>query len=114
MTTSAATSKAAPNSAARAATIIPFPARRPAAATPVDDRLTVSLANLTAALEEQRAAVTAWRTVLQDLKTTTAGLHDSLQTYSASLGKLGEGVSAVRNRALALEQWAGDMAAAHN
>jgi lipopolysaccharide biosynthesis regulator YciM len=105
VTTSTATSQLAPTEA-HGATIILFPARKPAAATPVDDRLTVSLANLTAALEEQRAAVTAWRTVLQDLKTTTAGLHDSLQKYSASLGALGDGVSAVRDRARALEQWA--------
>lgn len=114
MTKSTATSGAAPDSEARSATIIPFPVRTPAAAPAVDDRLTVSLANLTAALEEQRVAVTAWRTVLQDLKTTTAGLHDSLQTYNASLGKLGDGVSAVRDRALALERWADGAAAGHS
>jgi hypothetical protein len=113
VTTPTATSRAAPATEARGATIIPFPARKPAAASPIDDRLTVSLANLTAALEEQRAAVTAWRNVLQDLKTTTAGLHDSLQKYNVSLGALGEGVSAVRDRALALEQWADDMVAVH-
>nr|WP_294516136.1 hypothetical protein [uncultured Rhodopila sp.] len=118
MTTSTATSPAAPKTTARGATIIRFPARKPAAAapaaTPIDDRLTVSLTNLTAALAEQRAAVSAWRTVLGELKTTTAGLHDSLRTYNASLDALGNGVAAVRDRARALEQWADDMAAAHS
>nr|WP_294553389.1 hypothetical protein [uncultured Rhodopila sp.] len=114
MTTSTATSQAAPATQARGATIIPFPVRKPAAAAPINDRLTVSLANLTAALEEQRVAVTAWQTVLRELKTTTAGLHDSLQKYNASLGTLSGGVSAVRDRALALEQWADDMVAAHS
>jgi len=114
VTTSTAVSPAAPATEARGATIIPFPPRKPAAATPIDDRLTVSLANLTAALAEQRAAVTAWQTVLRELKTTTAGLHDSLQKYDASLGRLGDGVSAVRDRALALEHWADTMVAAHS
>nr|WP_294509391.1 hypothetical protein [uncultured Rhodopila sp.] len=114
MTTSTATSKAAPTTEARGATIIAFPARKPAAATPVDDRLTVSLANLTAALEQQRAAVAAWRAVLGELKSTTAGLHESLQTYNASLGTLSEGVAAVGVRARALEEWADDMVAAHS
>jgi lipopolysaccharide biosynthesis regulator YciM len=114
VTTSTAVSPAAPASEAHGATIIPFPVRKPAAATPVDDRLTVSLANLTAALEEQRAAVTAWQAVLRELKTTTAGLHDGLQKYSASLGTLGEGVSAVRERSLALEEWADAVVATHH
>ena len=112
MTTSTTTSGAASTIETRGATIIPFPARKPAAAAPIDDRLTVSLANLTAALEEQRTAVTAWRTVLLELKTTTAGLHDSLQTYSASLGALSDGVSAVGDSARSLEQWADGVLAA--
>lgn len=113
MTTSTATSQSAPGSEARGATIIPFPARKAAAAAAIDDRLTASLANLSAALEDQRAAVTAWRSALGDLKSTAAGLHDSLQTYHASLGRLGDGVSAVRDRALALEQWADAVEATH-
>jgi hypothetical protein len=114
VTISTKTSRAASATKAPGATIIPFPARKPAAAAPIDDRLTVSLANLTAALEEQRTAVTGWRTVLQELKTTTAGLHDSLQKYNASLGALSDGVSAVRDRALALEQWADGAVATHS
>jgi hypothetical protein len=114
VTTSAAPSRTAPATRGQGATIIPFQPRKPAAASATRDRLTVSLANLTAALAEQHVAVTAWRTTLQDLKTTTASLHDSLRTYQANLGTLGDRVSAVRDRALALEQWAGDMGAAHS
>jgi hypothetical protein len=91
---------------ATGATIIQFPVRKPADTIPADDPLTVSLANLNAALRQQRAAVTAWRSVIGELRTSTIGLHESLQRYSASLGTLGDSVSVLRGQARALEQWA--------
>ena len=91
----------------RTATVIPFPARKPVVAAPApDDRLARALANLNAALEQQAAAIATWRAALGELKTSTAGLHDSLQRYNTGLGKLGDSVSALGGQARSLEQWA--------
>ena len=115
MISSTATSPETATTEHHGGTIIPFPVREraaPAPAAPADDRLGRALANLTAALEEQRAAVTAWRSVMGELKASTSGLRDSLQRYSANLETLGESVSTLRDRARSLEQWAdGAMAA---
>jgi hypothetical protein len=63
------------------AQIIPFPRDRiasppPQAAAP----LAVSLSTLSAALEEQRHSVEAWRSAIHDLS-------DCMKTLGASLGK---------------------------
>jgi chromosome segregation ATPase len=95
------------------ASIIPFPARmRPAQATS-QDRLVRALASLQAALEDQRIAVAAWREVLAELKTSTAGLHDSLKTYRTNLQTLGASVSVLRDKAQSLEAWADTVTAAN-
>jgi hypothetical protein len=108
VTTSTATSPEPAKSEPRGATIIPFPAREPVApdvmapaiaAPDPRERLARALANLNAALEEQRVAVAAWRTVMGELKTSTNDLGDSLQRYRASLGTLGNSVSALRDKA---------------
>lgn len=88
------------------AEIIPFPTRsRPAQPRP-EDRLARALAGLNAAMEEQRAAVTAWRGALGELQTTTAGLGESLRRYNGSLASLGGDVSALQAKTRALETWA--------
>jgi ABC-type transporter Mla subunit MlaD len=106
-------SSEAPAVASRSATIIPFPARvkpGPVVATP-EDRLARALASLNAALAEQKSAVAAWRDVLGELKTTTAGLDESLQRYRSNLRSLGTSVSALHAKARSLEQWADGVAA---
>jgi Lon protease-like protein len=94
----------------RGATIIPFPARKPAEPVQTDpapaERLARALANLNAALQEQKAAVASWRSAMAELKASTSGLHGSLQAYSNSLGTLGDSVADLRDRARSLEQWA--------
>jgi hypothetical protein len=99
---------------------MPFPVREPVApdatapataALDPRERLARALANLNTALEEQRVAMAAWRTVMGELKTSTNDLGDSLQRYHASLGTLGDSVSALRNKALSLEQWADNVIA---
>lgn len=66
------------------AQIIPFPRDRrvvpqtPAAALP----LTVSLAALSAALEEQRASVETWRAAMQDLSESMKGLSINLGQFT--------------------------------
>ncbi len=97
------------------AEIIPFPTRQvaPLVETPVappvetpHERLARALAKLNAALAEQRVAVAAWRGALGELKTTAAGLGESVQRYQRSLGALGDGVAALNTRATALRDWA--------
>ena len=118
MTSPTATPPGIATTQSQGATIIPFPVRKRAAPVPgvpaaADDRLARALANLNAALAEQRAAVTAWRSVMGELKASTSGLQDSLQRYSANLGTLGESVSTLRDRARSLEHWADGAMAAH-
>ncbi len=95
----------------RTASIIPFPSRAKPATPAPEQRLAVALASLNAALAEQRVAVTAWREVLAELKTTTAGLHEGLQRYRGNLAALGDSVSAVGAKARLLEEWADSVAA---
>jgi 3-oxoacyl-ACP reductase-like protein len=99
---------AAPAPAAPVATEAP-----PTAEPNPADRLARALANLTAALEEQRVAVARWRSVIGALKTSTTGLSDSLNRYNASLGALGERVSGVHKQAEELEEWADSVLATH-
>jgi septal ring factor EnvC (AmiA/AmiB activator) len=77
------------------------------------DRLARALAKLNAALAEQRQAVATWRAVMADLKTSTSGLSASLHRYNASLGTLGDKVSAVHRQARELEDWADCALATH-
>ena len=75
------------------AAIIAFPVRtKPAAAAPApvapEVRLARALKSLSVALAEQRVVLTAWRDALGDLKTTTAGLNDSLSRYRDNLQTL--------------------------
>ncbi|MFL5286935.1 MAG: hypothetical protein ACJ8AW_39685, partial [Rhodopila sp.] len=127
VTTSPATPEESAPTEPRGATIIPFPVRPPAPSpagspplaesasaepTPAD-RLARALANLNAALAEQRAAVATWRSVMSDLKKSTAGLGDSLHRYNASLGALGDKVAGLNKQARELEEWADCNMATH-
>jgi hypothetical protein len=88
------------------AEIIPYPTRvRPPAPRP-EDRLARALEGLNAAMEEQKAAVATWRGALGDLRTTTAGLGESLRRYSGGLASLGDDMAALQAKARALETWA--------
>jgi ABC-type transporter Mla subunit MlaD len=100
----------------KTAQIIAFPVRPKPAAMRVaepqpQDRLARALESLNAALAEQRVALAAWRSALGELKATTTGLGDNLQTYQANLRSLGDSVSSLNAKARSLEQWA-DAAAA--
>ncbi|MGD0103004.1 MAG: hypothetical protein ABSC06_03085 [Rhodopila sp.] len=106
MTTSTVSDSITVEPAVRTASIIPFPTRsKPAEPTP-EERLARALVSLNAALAEQRVAVSAWRDVLGELKTTTAGLQDSLQRYRTNLRTLGNSVSSLHAKARSLEAWA--------
>ncbi|HVY15144.1 MAG TPA: hypothetical protein VHB27_07955 [Rhodopila sp.] len=102
------------------ATVIPFPQRldivpatrlapsTTAASRSEHERLTRALESLNAALAEQRAALKAWRSAMAELKVSTGALEDSLQRYRGNLRSLGNSVSALRQKAQALETWADD------
>ena len=96
------------------AAIIAFPVRtKPAAAAPApvapEVRLARALKSLSVALAEQRVVLTAWRDALGDLKTTTAGLNDSLSRYRDNLQTLGDNVSSLKEKAQTLETYADRM-----
>jgi hypothetical protein len=106
VTNSTVPDPAAVDTASRTASIIPFPARPKPAELAPQERLVRALASLNAALADQRAAVTAWREVLGELKTSTNGLQNSLKDYRTNLQTLGNSVSALGAKARALEEWA--------
>ena len=92
------------------AAIIPFPMPAKAEVPRPEDRLSRALQALNDALAEQQAALTAWRSALGDLKTSTASLDGSLQRYRNNLGSLSTSVSSLQTQARALEQWADNAA----
>jgi len=83
--------------------VIPF--RRPVLKeTPAEpDRLKQALANLEAALDEQRVAVADWRAALGELKDSMENLGSSLQTYRDSLGVLATDVADLNATALQMQ-----------
>lgn len=111
MTTSTVSNTSTVEAVPPTATIIPFPARPKPEAPAPQERLARALDSLNAALADQKVAVAAWRDVLGELKTTTAGLDDSLRHYRATLRTLGTSVSSLRSKARALEQWADSVVA---
>jgi len=87
------------------AEVIAFPAR-PAPAAELDQgsaRLAAALANLLQALDEQRAAVGAWRASLGELKQSVDKLGHSLGGYRTSLAVLADGVDRLNHQARTLE-----------
>ena len=66
-------------------------------------RLRRALQSLEQALDEQLAAVTAWRASLGELQHTMAGLGASVRRYDGSLEMLGRRVGALHGQALELE-----------
>lgn len=70
------------------------------------DRLVRALDALNAALAEQRSAITAWRSAMADLKTSTSELGDSVGRYRTNLTNLGWGVSSLGAQANVLRAWA--------
>jgi len=88
------------------ATIIPFPASRPADTGAGDDRLRRALAALDAALTAQRAAVADWRQSLAQLGETMQGLGASLHRYRGNLLRVEVQVGGLNKQAVALEAWA--------
>ena len=102
------------------AEIIPFPTRATAPTpaplpatdpTPVEARLSRALIGLNDAVIAQRAAMTAWKAALGDLRTVTGRLGGSLRRYSDSLGRLDARVATLRTEAVKLEAWADDAVA---
>ena len=68
-------------------------------------RLERALANLDAAMAEQRKAMAAWRSALDDLKASAHSLGDGLRRYGGVLDGLGADVSEVRARSDGLSEW---------
>lgn len=66
-------------------------------------RLRRALQSLEQALDEQLAAVNAWRASLGELQQTMAGLGTSMRRYDGSLATLGRRVGVLRGQALQLE-----------
>jgi len=97
------------------AEIIPFPSRvaAPVPATqtqakpgPAEERLTRALIDLNNAVLAQRAAMTAWKSALGDLRTVTGRLGNTLRSYNDSLTHLDARVSTLRSETVKLEYWA--------
>jgi len=84
-------------------TVLAFPTREEA-------RLRLALRRLDEALEEQRAAVAAWRAELGLLGEVTAALDDTVAAFRAELDSTAEAVRAVGDEARRLEQTAEVMA----
>ena len=96
----------------RTASIIPFPIRPRSTAANPEERLARALTCLNAALQEQKLAIAAWRSVLGELKASANGLQDSLNLYQGNLRALGNSVSGLQAKARSLEAWADGVTAA--
>jgi len=84
----------------RQADIIAFPARpAPAASEQGQVRLALALANLLSALDEQKAAVGAWRESLGELKQSVEKLGRNMGEYQASLAGLAIDVDQLNEQA---------------
>jgi hypothetical protein len=96
----------------KTAEIIPFqpraiaPIQAPTAPTEAEARLSRALINLNDAVIAQRAAMTAWKSALGNLRTVTGRLGSSLRTYHDNLGQLDARVATLRGEAVKLEAWA--------
>jgi len=84
----------------RQADIIAFPTRPAVDAAQL--RLKVALADLLAALEQQRSAVAAWRGALGNLKIAVHQLGASVGDYRANLTALAAGVQDLNRTARTL------------
>jgi len=91
------------------AEILLFPQRAPVAppAPSAEDRLREALAQLDAALDEQRAAVAEFRENLGELGSAVLGLEDSLRKYACQLTTTQSDVLAAHEAARKLEATAG-------
>jgi chromosome segregation ATPase len=88
------------------AEIIPFPARAPVAEPVADggqERLRQALASLNAAIEEQRAAVAAWRGALGSLRDATGSLDAGMRAYRGTLDTLRTRMTGLSRQARSLE-----------
>jgi septal ring factor EnvC (AmiA/AmiB activator) len=88
------------------ASVIAFPSRVGPVVPRPDDRLARALDSLNAAMQEQRAALSAWQRSLTSLKSATSGLDGSLRQYQSSLKSISGSVSDLQVKARALEKWA--------
>ena len=82
--------------------IVSFPASRVRPPSP-ETRLARALANLAAALADQRTAALAWNASLAALQTATSSLGVSLNGYGRDLDHLASGVQALHHEARQLE-----------
>jgi hypothetical protein len=91
------------------ADILLFPQRAPAAApTPSpEERLRLALAQLDAALDDQRAAIAEFRGHLGELGGAVSGLEDSMRKYVCQLTTTQSDVLAAQESARKLEATAG-------
>jgi chromosome segregation ATPase len=85
------------------AEILPFPPRAPAATRSPEERLRRALAELDAALDEQRAAVAEFRSHLGELGGAVSGLEDTLLKYVGQLTTTESDVLAAQESARKLE-----------
>lgn len=85
------------------AEILLFPQPAPAAPPPPKERLRAALAQLDAALDEQRDAVTEFQSHLGALKQAMAGLETSLHRYACQLDTTQSDVLAAHEGARKLE-----------
>ncbi|HET6309157.1 MAG TPA: hypothetical protein VFG12_18335 [Rhodopila sp.] len=95
----------------RTATIIPFPVRAKSDSAAAQDRLGRAMRSLNAALAEQKTAIATWRLALNDLKSSSNGLQDSLHRYRQTLNGLDNRLVTLRTEARKLERWADSDAA---
>ena len=86
------------------AVILPFPKR--AAEPDGKARLAEALAKLGRALEEQKAAISAWRGATGELRESMQRLGGSLRGYQLELAELGGKVGTLNRSARNLQDWA--------
>jgi chromosome segregation ATPase len=82
------------------ATVIPFPQRDP------NLRLQTALSSLSAALEEQRTAIAAWRESLAELRGVVGSVGQGLVGLRTNLERLRQDTVSLNEDAQAMESWA--------
>lgn len=86
---------------AGSAQILPFPNRMEPQA-----RLSRALAAMSAALDEQRIAMAAWRKATDELRDGVRQLDGSLRRFQGRLHEVRGGVAGLHAEATRLERWA--------
>jgi chromosome segregation ATPase len=106
MTPSDTGSSPADVAAPRTAAILAFPVRAKPDPAAAQARLGRAMRSLNAALSDQKVAIATWRLALNDLKSSSNGLQDSLHRYRQTLNSLDGRLATLRAEAGKLERWA--------